>query len=522
MIKPSPKALRCAIYTRVSTEHGLEQDFNSLDAQREAGRAYVKSQTHEGWRLVKESFDDGGFSGGSLERPALQRLLAAIRSRLIDVVVVYKVDRLTRSLADFAKLVEIFDAHGVSFVSVTQSFNTTTSMGRLTLNMLLSFAQFEREVTGERIRDKIAASKRRGMWVGGIVPLGYEVRERKLVVREDEAQTIRLIFERYLALGSLPALQRDLRERGMVTRRRTLSSGRTVGGVPLTNGPLAHILRNRVYLGELNHKGASYPGEHAAIVTRALFDAVQEKLTANRNGAKVRRAASAALLIGRIFDDRGHPMTPSTAKKGSIRYRYYVSSMLAQGRRSEAGTIARVSAPEIEAVVVDALRAAYPDDAALEDRALIEAQVERVSLRAGSIVMHPTSDPASPIEIAWSPPPPRGRREILASRGSEGHDRGIKAEARTVLLRSIALGRRWLDEVLGGATIDEIADRERCTKRHVADTLPLAFLAPGLVRAVIEARLPRGISTRSIAEPELEWSRQWTTLGISARPASLA
>ena len=236
----------------------------------------------------------------------------------------------------------------------------------------------------------------------------------------------------------------------------------------------------------------------------------------------MRRAASAALLIGRIFDDRGHPMTPSTAKKGSIRYRYYVSSMLAQGRRSEAGTIARVSAPEIEAVVVDALRAAYPDDAALEDRALIEAQIERIVLRAGSIVMHPTSDPASPIEIAWSPPPPRGRREILASRGSEGHDRGIKAEARTVLLRSIALGRRWLDEVLGGATIDEIADRERCTKRHVADTLPLAFLAPGLVRAVIEARLPRGISTRSIAEPELEWSRQWTTLGISARPASLA
>ena len=244
--------------------------------------------------------------------------------------------------------------------------------------------------------------------------------------------------------------------------------------MPLTNGPLAHILRHRVYLGEINHKGASYPGEHAPIVDRAVFDGVQEKLTANRNGAKMRRAASAALLIGRIFDDRGHPMTPSTANKGSIRYRCYVSSMVAQGRRSEAGTIPRVSAPEIEVVVVDALRAAYPDDAALEDRALIEAQVERIVLRAGSIVMHPILDPASPIEIVWSPPPPRGRREILASRGSEGHDRGIKAEARTVLLRSIALGRRWLDEVLGGATIDEIADRERCTKRHVADTLPLA------------------------------------------------
>src|SRR5215217_1763361 len=283
MNKSVPKALRCAIYTRVSTDHGLEQDFNSLDAQREAAEAYVKSQAHEGWRLIRERFDDGGFSGASLERPALQRLLAAIRSGLIDVIVVYKVDRLTRSLTDFAKLVELFDAEGVAFVSVTQSFNTTSSMGRLTLNMLLSFAQFEREVTGERIRDKIAASKRRGIWVGGIVPLGYEVRERKLVIREDEAKTVRLIFERYLALGSLPAVQRELRERGIVTRRRTLSSGRTIGGVPLTNGPLAHILRNRVYLGELNHKGASYPGEHAQIISPSLFDAVQEKLTANCN-----------------------------------------------------------------------------------------------------------------------------------------------------------------------------------------------------------------------------------------------
>src|SRR3954469_14795725 len=254
MTKPVPKALRCAIYTRVSTDHGLEQEFNSLDAQREAAEAYVKSQAHEGWRFLRDRFDDGGFSGGSLERPALQRLLAAIRSGLIDVIVVYKVDRLTRPLTDFAKLVEMFDAEGVAFVSVTQSFNTTSSMGRLTLNMLLSFAQFEREVTGERIRDKIAASKSKGIWVGGIVLLGYEVRERKLVIREDEAATVRLIFERYLELGSLPALQRELRERGIVTRRRRLSLGRTIGGVPLTNGPLAHLLRNRVYLGELNHR----------------------------------------------------------------------------------------------------------------------------------------------------------------------------------------------------------------------------------------------------------------------------
>src|SRR5215204_3692832 len=219
-----------------------------------AAEAYVKSQAHEGWRLVRERFDDGGFSGGSLDRPALQRLLADIKTGLIDVVVVYKVDRLTRSLADFAKLVELFDAEGVSFVSVTQSFNTTSSIGRLTLNMLLSFAQFEREVTGERIRDKIAASKRKGIWVGGIVPLGYEVCERKLVIKEDEAAMVRLIFERYLARGSLTAVQRELRERSVVTRLRTLSSGRTIGGVALTNGPLAHLLRNRFYVGELNHK----------------------------------------------------------------------------------------------------------------------------------------------------------------------------------------------------------------------------------------------------------------------------
>ena len=417
-------------------------------------RAYVKSQAHEGWRLVKESFDDGGFSGGSLERPALQRLLAAIRSRLIDVVVVYKVDRLTRSLADFAKLVEIFDAHGVSFVSVTQSFNTTTSMGRLTLNMLLSFAQFEREVTGERIRDKLAASKRRGIWVGGIVPLGYEVRERKLVIREDEAQTVRLIFERYLALGSLPALQRELRERGVVTRRRTPQlrpddRRRAADQWPARPYPAQPGLPRRAQPQGRELSGRARRDRHAGPVRCGPGEAHGQ----SQRSQRVRRAASGALLIGRIFDDRGNRMTPSTAKKGSIRYRYYVSSVLAQGRRSEAGTIARVSAPEIEAVVVDALRAAYPDDADLDDRALIEAQ-GRAHRPAGRQHRHP-SDLRPSRARSRSP----GRRRLRAagarssaSGGSDGHDRGIKAEARTVLLRSIALGRRWLDEVLGGAT----------------------------------------------------------------------
>jgi site-specific DNA recombinase len=512
--KPGPKTRRCAIYTRVSTDHGLEQDFNSLHAQREAAEAYTKSQAHEGWRLIRESFDDGGFSGGSLDRPALQRLLASIRSGQIDIVVVYKVDRLTRSLADFAKLVELFDAEGVSFVSVTQSFNTTSSMGRLTLNMLLSFAQFEREVTGERIRDKLAASKRKGIWVGGIVPLGYEVRDRKLVVRDDEAATVRLIFERYLALGSLPALQRELRERNVVTRQRRLSSGRTIGGRSLTNGALAYLLRNRIYVGELNHKGASHPGQHAPIITPMLFDAVQQKLTANRNGRRMQRAASGALLLGRIFDDRGHRMSPSTAKKGAMRYRYYVSCVLAQGRQSEAGSIRRVSASEVEAVVLQALRTEYPDDADLDARIVVQERIDRIVLQAGSIHMHPASDPGTPIVLQWSPLPSRARREILRASEAENPDRGIKAEARTVLLRSIALGRRWLDEVLGGSTPEEIAVRESCTKRHVASTIPLAFLAPDLVRAVIDARLPRGISTKRIINPELEWSRQWEMLGV--------
>ena len=291
MTKPT---LRCAIYTRVSSDQGLEQDFNSLDAQREAAEAYIKSQAHEGWKLRRDRYDDGGFSGGSMERPALQKLLADIVEGRIDVVVVYKVDRLTRSLADFAKLVELFDSHKVSFVSVTQSFNTTSSMGRLTLNVLLSFAQFEREVTGERIRDKIAASKRKGLWMGGVVPLGYRVEARKLWVDEPEAVLVRRIFTRYLELGSLPALQRELREEGIRTRSRQLASGKLIGDVPLTNGPLAYILKNRHYLGELNHKGKSYPGDLVGSLARERLRWLHERrrLYGNRDLSARGRAMS--------------------------------------------------------------------------------------------------------------------------------------------------------------------------------------------------------------------------------------
>src|SRR4051794_27896457 len=268
--------LRCAIYTRKSTEHGLEQEFNSLDAQREAAEAYIKSQAHEGWRLCPERYDDGGLSGGSLERPALQALLAAVAHGRVDVIIVYKVDRLTRSLADFAKLVELFDKHGVSFVSVTQQFNTTNSMGRLTLNVLLSFAQFEREVTGERIRDKVAASRRKGIWMGGNIPLGYQVRDKKLVLHPEEAERVRYIFQRYSELRSLNDLLRDLRERGILSKRVVRPNGTVRGGICFTRGALACLLKNRVYIGEAIHKGKHYPGEHEAILGAGLFEAVQD------------------------------------------------------------------------------------------------------------------------------------------------------------------------------------------------------------------------------------------------------
>ena len=350
-MKCEAKALRCAIYTRVSTEYGLEQEFNSLDAQREASEAYIKSQAHEGWRALPARYDDGGFSGGSMDRPALQQLLADIRARQIDVVVVYKVDRLTRSLADFAKLVELFDAHGVSFVSVTQAFNTTTSMGRLTLNVLLSFAQFEREVTGERIRDKIAASKKKGMWMGGPVPLGYRVQDRKLVIDEAEAETVRLIFQRYLELGSLTLLLQDLRSRGIRTKERQLSNGSVRGGIPFTRGPLAYLLKNRTYLGEIIHRDQCHEVSTRPSWIGSCSTRCRRSLRPERPRAGARTLYPSSILTGRIFDDRGNRMTPTHAQKNGARYRYYVSCVLLQGRKQDAGSIARVPAVEAEEAV---------------------------------------------------------------------------------------------------------------------------------------------------------------------------
>ena len=323
-------ALRCAIYTRVSTEHGLEQEFNSLDNQREASEAYVKSQAHEGWKLIRTRYDDGGYSGGSMERPALQRLLDDVRARRIDVIVVYKVDRLTRSLADFAKLVELFDAHQVSFVSVTQAFNTTTSMGRLTLNVLLSFAQFEREVTGERIRDKIAASKRKGIWMGGVVPLGYRVENRALHVVDEHAAFVRDLFRRYLEIGSVVRLKAILDPEDARSPIRTDGTGRTIGGGLISRGHLYKILSNPIYVGRLTHKGQVHDGLHEPIVDQETWDRVQRCLRSMLSAAG-NCQSSDALLAGKLFDDRGNRMSPSHAAKDGRRWRYYVSQAVLQG-----------------------------------------------------------------------------------------------------------------------------------------------------------------------------------------------
>jgi len=347
MKTPILRKLRCAVYTRKSSEEGLEQEFNSLDAQRDSCEAYIASQKSEGWVLVPDRYDDGGISGATLERPALKRLLTDIEAGRVDVIVVYKIDRLSRALMDFAKLVEVFDRHSVTFVSVTQSFNTTTSMGRLTLNILLSFAQFEREVIGERIRDKFAASRKRGMWMGGFVPLGYEVKERKLIINEAEAATVRMIFDRFLKVGSATTLTRALEAEGVRTRR----------GKLVDKGFIYKLLANRVYIGDAVHKGTAYPGEHKPIISRELWDKVRSIMTARpRTRSSNTRAQTPALLKGLLFGPTGCAMSPSHTRKGDRLYRYYISQSVLK-RGADACPVSRVPAAEIEAAVVDQLRA---------------------------------------------------------------------------------------------------------------------------------------------------------------------
>jgi DNA invertase Pin-like site-specific DNA recombinase len=537
-MKATPvKLVRCAIYTRVSTDQGLDQEFNSLDAQHEASSAYIKSQAHAGWTLIRARYDDGGYSGGSTDRPDLQKLLDDVRARKIDIIVVYKVDRLTRSLADFAKLVELFDAHGVSFVSVTQQFNTTTSMGRLTLNVLLSFAQFEREVTSERIRDKIAASKRKGLWVGGPLPLGYDMKDGKVNVVESEAAQVRLIYRRYLELSGVNALVRDLKQRNIRTKTRPLATGGTRGGIPFERGTLFYLLHNRFYIGEVKYRGEILPGEQPPIMDRALFDAVQQKLTDQWTARTSVRNASDYLLTGLLFDDAGHPMAPTHATKASIRYRYYVSRPCLHGeaKTAKVGSVSRVPATDIEDVVVRSL-SLHPRSqsgptrndpsaiAAVIDR--IDVYKDRLEVRLGSRGSSGLTELAGDIEgqtddrisIPWQKPPIKRFREILLPQGASRRDvRPERPERRLRLVSSMARGRRWLDEIISGSMTDaeQIALREQCSVRHVNMTISLAFLAPKLVRAAVEGRLPRGINIERLRDAPAEWSRQFEALGLS-------
>jgi site-specific DNA recombinase len=561
---------RCAIYTRKSTEEGLEQNFNSLHAQREACEAFIRSQRHEGWRVVPKAFDDGGYSGGSMERPALTRLLEAARSGEVDVVVVYKVDRLTRSLADFARIVELFDASGVSFVSVTQQFNTTTSMGRLTLNVLLSFAQFEREVTGERIRDKVAASKKKGMWMGGLVPLGYDVRDRDLVINPAEAETVRTLFRLYRELGTVKRLKKAADRLGLVTKRRSHSSGRITGGGPFTRGHLYHLLSSQVYVGEVIHKATSYPGRHDAIIDREMFDAIQRQLTDN---ASPRRSATNAkapsLLTGLVHDETGDRLCPTHANKKGRRYRYYISKRLMHPSGS---TVAgwRLPAKELEGAMLqifqdflkdeiriiealnlidtspDTLRRIIAHARAVADefkdapferqRQLLSALVLRITIQTDSIRIQirrsglagilavPAREPADgPEEQFGFIVPIQLRRRGVGTKLVIQTPRDRSSPADTKLVSLLANAHRWVDDLAKGRAVSvrDLAQQNGRDPSEVSRILPLAFLAPDIVDAILDGRQPVDLTPHQLKRLvlPLRWHDQRCRLGVTTAPA---
>jgi DNA invertase Pin-like site-specific DNA recombinase len=545
------KTVRCAIYTRKSSEEGLEQDFNSLDAQREACAAYVLSQASEGWRLLPDIYDDGGISGGTLERPALQRLLTEVKNGRIDIIVVYKVDRLTRSLLDFAKLVEALDANDTSFVSVTQSFNTTTSMGRLTLNMLLSFAQFEREVTAERIRDKIAASKAKGMWMGGIPPLGYRPDGRSLAIVDEHAAIVRNIFERYLALGNVRQLADALAAEGTCPPLRQTGSGRSYGGRPFTRGQLYFILRNPIYVGEIPHKERTYPGNHPALIDRAMWDAVQGKLADNRQGVRTSREQSASLLSGLLFDTEGEPLIAVHTTKGSRRYRYYVSKDKHHCRGSTSAAPLRLRASEIEQLVRRETWSLLADPAALLDqlgahasptayvraseklaqatealekprdqtlRSLlckvviagdrIEIQIDPAAL-AALLGLSPNDADSAPITHVCAS---RLTRTGRALRVVQDSGRQATAAPDPRVIRLLARAHSYWAEIRSGDwDIARLSRRDGVSASYVTRIVRLAFLAPAVVEAALVGSLRSGVGTRvSISADGIDagWTRQ--------------
>lgn len=565
------KRSRCAIYTRKSTEEGLEQDFNSLDAQREASAAFIQSQKHEGWIAIPTLYDDGGYSGGSLERPALQRLLADIEAGRVDVVVVYKVDRLTRALSDFAKLVEVFDRCGVSFVSITQQFNTTTSMGRLTLNILLSFAQFERELIGERVRDKVAASRRKGIWMGGIVPLGYDVKDRKLIVNQEEARTVVDICRRYLRVKSVGALQVELAAAGIKSKRRVRRNGTVHGNQSFSQGALYLLLQNRIYRGEAIHKGNAYPGEHKAIIDRPLWDAVQTVLAKNRiQRASGTNTKAPSLLTGLLFDETGERLTPTWSIKKGTRYRYYVSTSLIKGGRRACSPQRRIPAGDLESIITERIRkflsnrgelletiderdrsnighrhliergrelakelSHAPEDARLLVRSLVsrvEVGTTSVSIDVSQVRLaallesnhtelprDPTTGSSGPILTLKIPIQLArvGEQMKLLVEDADDNREPDMALLR-VLTRAYDVQQRLCDDP--SLKVREIARQEQITSNYLYVILRLRWLAPDIVTAIVNGRQPRQLSTKRLmrlaAKLPTDWAAQRTLLGF--------
>jgi site-specific DNA recombinase len=568
------KRVRCAIYTRKSSDEGLEQAFNSLDAQREACTAFILSQKHEGWTVLPAQYDDGGYSGGTMERPALKRLLADIEASQVDVVVVYKVDRLTRALSDFAKLVEVFDRRGVSFVSITQQFNTTTSMGRLTLNVLLSFAQFEREVIGERVRDKIAASKKKGMWMGGMPPLGYDVKDRKLVVNKNEARTVVDIYRRYLVLKSVRNLHDELADAGIRSKRRVRPDGTTYGGQKIARGALYLMLQNRIYRGEITHKGKSYQGEHPAIIDQPLWDEVQAVLAQNRVERTIgARTKYPNLLGGFVFDASGERLTPTYAIKKGTRYRYYVSSSLMREAKGNRAGGWRLPAGDLEGLVINRLRNFFADPAALLDavdngppngsgqsqlinrgrqiaeelstetpdkaKATLIALLCRVTIYSDRIeialcrshaaellagqsidlaAQHQRPDPASH-DVMTLRVPARlkrvGREMRMLVEGADDQTAADPSLLRVIARAHDIQGRLSQNTDL---TAHDIARKERVTAAYIYMLLRLPWLAPDITTAIVNGRQPQQLSAKTLMRKAsrlpADWTEQRTLLGF--------
>jgi DNA invertase Pin-like site-specific DNA recombinase/ribosomal protein S15P/S13E len=548
----SKVTLRCAIYTRKSSEEGLEQGFNSLDAQREACEAFILSQQHEGWKALPELYDDGGFTGGNMDRPALKQLLADIDQKKVNVVVVYKVDRLTRSLADFAKIVEQFDAKGISFVSVTQQFNTTSSMGRLTLNVLLSFAQFEREVTGERIRDKIAASKQKGLWMGGTPPIGYIGHERTLVIHEAHAKLIRYLYQRYLEVRGVKTLKLELDRAGIVAPERTRLSGKRYGGVPISRGNLYQILTNPIYIGKIPHFERLHEGQHPPIIEMDVWHAVQAKINNQRDDHKASYGTgSDSLLVGILFDSEGIKLCPSHSQKQTKRFRYYVSQKLVNELKEVAPDGIRIPAQELETVVINQLcdwlknndglihefnlapeqiqnliaranQLANDIEDKVKQHAVFRQIVERVEIGHDYLALTIKASAFLPqssdlIQVKTNTELKRCGHQMRLIITDQNKRQHLKDQN---LINYLSKAYQWLTLITSGKvqSIKEIAEAEKVDTTHVTRTINKAFLAPDIVRAILNGTQPSHLNLKYIKQFRVlpnDWNEQKSLLGFN-------